>query len=87
MKRRVCSFLWDEDNSIIENWSVDSWSSYTQSSYILKHGNKRNITNLPSETRYNDKHKTKCKVKIKRNDGNGIIGNDNTSIEVRIITM
>ena len=80
-------FLWYKQNIIIENWPVASWFSYTQRSYILKHGNSSDVANLSAETRYNAKHRTKCKLKRKCNDGNGIIGNDNTSTEVRKITM
>ena len=62
-----------------------SWYSYTQKSYIIKNGNPSNITTLPAETRYNTKQKEKRKANIKRNGGNGIIGNDNTPTEVRRI--
>ena len=65
LKANVCSFLWERDNSVIENWSVASWSSYTQRSYIMKHGTENDIANLPSATRYNKPHRNKRTLKRK----------------------
>ena len=61
LKITACSFLWDKQDIIVESWSVASWSSYTQRSYILNHGNTNNITTLSEVTRYNTKHKPNCK--------------------------
>ena len=66
LKANVCSFLWEKKHSVIENWSVASWSSSTQRAYILKNGNSNDINNLPTATRYNRAHKEKRTLKRKR---------------------
>ena len=71
LKSSTCSFLWKKKNSIIENWSVASWSSNTQRSYIMKHGSESDKANLPSSTRYNNPHRRKRTVKRKRQSGSG----------------
>ncbi len=67
LKSNVCSFLWEKERSIIENWSVASWSTYTQRNYIIKNGNENDIGNLPISTRYNVPHCTKRTLKRKHN--------------------
>jgi hypothetical protein len=67
LKSNVCSFLWEKERSIIENWSVASWSTYTQRNYIIKNGNENDIGNLPISTRYNVPHHTKRTLKRKHN--------------------
>ena len=62
LKENVCSFLWDDEKRIIENWSVASWSCYTQPNYIRKHGNVSDIANLPQVTRYNAPHRTRRRM-------------------------
>ena len=59
LKQNVCSFLWEKEDSIIENWNISTWSSNTQRSYILKHGNDADKGNLPAATRYNVPHRNK----------------------------
>ena len=66
LKANVCSFLWEKETSVIENGSVASWSSYTQRAYILKHGKRGDIENLPEATRYNRPHRSKRTLKRKR---------------------
>ena len=68
LKANVCSFLWERDNSVIENWSVASWSCYTQRSYIIKHGTENDKANLPIATRYNKPHRNKRTLKRKERD-------------------
>ena len=63
LKENICSFLWEKDNSIIENWNIATWSSNTQRAYIMKHGNQKDIDNLPAPTRWNNPHKTKRTLK------------------------
>ena len=65
----ICSFLWEKEKSIIENWSVASWSTYTQRNYILKNGNPADIAKLPTETHFNSPHRKKWTIKKKRKHG------------------
>ena len=65
LKENVCSFLWQKKNAIIENWNVATWSSNTQRANILKHGNEKDIGNLPTATRYNNPHRSKRNIKRK----------------------
>ena len=65
LKENVCSFLWQKKNAIIENWNVATWSSNTQRANILKHGNEKDIGNLPAATRYNNPHRSKRNIKRK----------------------
>jgi hypothetical protein len=61
------SEVWYRFLSIIENWSVASWSTYTQRNYIIKNGNENDIGNLPISTRFNVPHCTKRTLKRKHN--------------------
>ena len=63
LKANVCSFLFQKESAILENWSIGSWSTYTQRNYNIKHGNQSDIDNLPPQTRYNAPHRTKRKRK------------------------
>jgi hypothetical protein len=67
--KEICSFLWEKERSIIENWSVASWSTYTQRNYILKNGNASDIAKLPTETRFNSPHRRKRTIKKRKHDG------------------
>ena len=84
LKANVCSFLWGRKRNVIENWSVASWSCYTQRAYILKNGNESDIANLPVANRFNAPHKQKRTLKRKRNDGNGSTGTTNATRVNRI---
>jgi hypothetical protein len=76
----VCSFLWQDKKKIIENWSVASWSCYTQPNYIKKYGNAHDRANLPEETRYNAPHKTRRTLKRKVTEVSTIVEEEVTQI-------
>ena len=65
LKENVCSFLFEKNTAMIENWTVASWSSCTQRAYIMKHGNIRDREKLPDATRYNASHHTRRTLKRK----------------------
>ena len=66
LSKNACSFLWEKEKGNVENLTIGSWSTYTQRAYIKKNGNPSDITNLPTETRYNIPHQTKRKRKNRR---------------------
>ena len=63
LRDNVCSFLFNDRNKRIESWTVGSWSSCTQCSYILKHGLESDVSNLPEEKRENRPHAKKRTIK------------------------
>ena len=55
----------------IESWTVGTWFSYIQRSYITKNGSKSDVSNLPVAKRQNIPHTKKRTLKRKRkNNGN-----------------
>ena len=67
LRDNVCSFLFNDKKKRIESWTVGSWSSCTQRSFILKNGSESDIANLPEEKRENRPHTKKRTVKKKKN--------------------
>ena len=54
LKTQICSYVWDKYSNY-DNWQVSTWSKRVKYSEIMQHGHPSDISNLPEETRFNQK--------------------------------
>ena len=58
LKNEICGYIWRNFKKHL-NWSVATWSRWTQAGNIKKYGNEKETSNLPPDNHRNKRHERK----------------------------